>query len=96
MPYREAAACVITRIEELIVYADSTLRRNIRNELKIHEREDYADIIGDNRGGGTYVVTLRALGPSRSAAQIFVSDNMISPKVIADNISSAVARCGGR
>jgi len=90
-PYKEAALCLVREMDEIMVYG--LFRIGIRNDLRIYEQENFADIIGDNREGGTYVVSVRPKGPNSAIVQIFVSDNMIFPVRITEDIKKAADNC---
>ena len=101
MPYHDTALCAVIRMEQRIVYARPVsvvsgipTHRNIPHQLKTNEAERYADIIGDaGASGAMYVVSVGALGPARSLARIYVSNNMMFAATHIAAIRSAIASC---
>lgn len=90
-PYLQAASCLSQQMDEAIVYWSPT--QHMIHTLHTYPERGYAEIIGEQRAGGTYVVSLQPDGEDRSSATIYVSSHMATARDVAEDIRRTAMKC---
>jgi len=90
-PYTQAASCVSRQMSETMIYG--LLKKGINHSLRTYPDEGYAEIIGDQSTGGTYVVSIHSSGQNSSTVKIYVSNNMVFSTAITNDIKKSAINC---
>jgi len=90
-PYLQAASCLSQQMDEAIVYWSP--KQHMSHTLRTYPERRYAEIIGEQSAGGTYVVSLQPDGQDSSTATIYVSSNMAAARDVAEDIRRTAMKC---
>jgi hypothetical protein len=78
-------------MDEAIVYWSP--KQHMSHTLRTYPERGYAEIIGEQSAGGTYVVSLQPDGQDSSTATIYVSSNMAAARDVAEDIRRTAMKC---
>ena len=90
-PYLQAASCLSRQMDEAIVYWSP--KQHISHTLRTYPERGYAEIIGEQSAGGTYVVSLQPDGQDNSTVTIYVSSHMAAARDVAEDIKRTAMKC---
>ena len=90
-PYLQAASFLSQQMDEAIVYWSP--KQHMSHTLRTYPERGYAEIIGEQGAGGTYVVSLQPDGQDNSTVTIYVSSHMAAARDVAEDIKRTAMKC---
>ncbi len=94
-PHKQASACLSRQLDHTEGGAHNITKSLNAAGLshKLHQSYGYSEIIGDVHVGGSYYLTIRPDGPNKSNVEIYISDNLMSPELMTQEIKKAASAC---